>query len=264
MKITKEQLFGFAFSSILCLIIAFILSVIFLQTKMRTEEEGVLVSVGNVNWANGTFTPQAKESTPEVVPEKTTPEVKPNKPAAPPVITQKDEPSVAVKTSEKKSDKERIAEEQKKASERKRVEEQRQREAINRQMEGAFGTKDGQGSSRGTAASGSGTQGSPQGRAPVGSYVGFGDSFDLAGRSLGEGGLQRPAYIVQEEGTIVTEITVDPQGNVIKAEIRLTGTNTDNASMRKSVIEAAKKTKFNAINGTQNQIGTITYRFSLK
>jgi len=61
----------------------------------------------------------------------------------------------------------------------------------------------------------------------------------------------------------VVEITVDPQGNVIKAEIHLRGTNIDNASMRKSAIEAARKTKFNAISGKQNQIGTITYNFRL-
>jgi TonB family protein len=264
MKITKEQLFGFTFSSILCLIIVFILSIIFLQAEIKMQEGGVLVSFGNVNWANGTFTPRMTGPAPDGVPNKTTPAVKPSNSAKFPIITQKDEPTVAVNTSEKKSEQERIADEQKKAEERKRAEEQSQREAINKQMAGSFGTGKDPAGSRGTAGTGSGTQGSPQGRAPVGSYSGFGGSFDLAGRNLGDGELQRPAYVVQEEGTIVVEITVDPKGNVINAEIRLRGTNIDNASMRKSAIEAAQKTKFNAINGTQNQIGTITYRYTLK
>jgi len=264
MKITREQWVGYTFSGILCLMIVYILSVIFLEVEVKMYEEGVLVSFGNVNWASGTFTPRTTSPTPEMVPNPRVPAVKPNHSSKSSIITQKDEPTPAVNTSEKKSEQERIADEQKKADERKRAEEQRQQDAINRQMAGSFGNGNDPGGSRGTAGTGSGTQGSPQGRAPVGSYSGFGGSFDLAGRSLGEGGLQRPAYVVQEEGTIVVEITVAPKGDVINAEIRLRGTNMDNASMRKSAIEAAKKTKFNAINSTQNQIGTITYRYALK
>jgi hypothetical protein len=34
--------------------------------------------------------------------------------------------------------------------------------------------------------------------------------------------------------------------------------------MRQAAAEAARQTVFNPIQGTQNQIGTITYRYTLK
>ena len=58
-------------------------------------------------------------------------------------------------------------------------------------------------------------------------------------------------------------ITVDPKGNVIFAEVGR-GTNIDNASMRRSALEAAKRAKFNSINEANNQSGTITYVYRLK
>ena len=58
-------------------------------------------------------------------------------------------------------------------------------------------------------------------------------------------------------------ITVNPKGDVIFAEIGK-GTNIDNASMRKSALEAARKAKFNSISGANNQSGTITYLYRFK
>ena len=85
----------------------------------------------------------------------------------------------------------------------------------------------------------------------------------MNGRSIGAGGLPRPAYTIQEEGRIVINITVDPKGNVIFAEVGR-GTNIDNASMRKSALDAARKAKFNSISGANNQSGTITYVYKFK
>ena len=78
------------------------------------------------------------------------------------------------------------------------------------------------------------TKGSPFGNSDHGANEGVGGygSFNLNGRSIGAGGLPRPAYTIQEEGRIVINITVDPKGNVIFAEVGR-GTNIDNASMRK-------------------------------
>lgn len=110
-----------------------------------------------------------------------------------------------------------------------------------------------------------GNQGSPFGNSDHGANEGVGGygSFNLNGRSIGSGGLPRPAYTVQEEGRIVVNITVDPKGNVIFAEVGR-GTNIDNASMRKSALEAARKAKFNSISGANNQSGTITYVYKFK
>jgi TonB family protein len=73
----------------------------------------------------------------------------------------------------------------------------------------------------------------------------------------------QPRYTVNDEGTIVIDITVDPSGNVIHAEIGR-GTNTPNATLRNEALRAARSTRFNAITSMNNQQGTITYRFKLK
>ncbi len=127
-------------------------------------------------------------------------------------------------------------------------------------MSGLFGES---ADSRGNT-EGSGTQGVSTGNATQGSPTGTGGigSYDLGGRSLGSGGLVQPRYSVNDYGTVVVNITVDPGGNVINAEIGR-GTNTPNAALRNEALRAAKNTKFNAITSPNNQQGTITYRFNL-
>ena len=88
-------------------------------------------------------------------------------------------------------------------------------------------------------------------------------SFNLNTRSIENGGLPRPDGNFKEEGRIVISITVNPNGDVIAAELGR-GTNIENVSMRKSAIEAAKHAKFNKIQGNNNQTGTITYNFRLQ
>ena len=70
------------------------------------------------------------------------------------------------------------------------------------------------------------------------------------------------AHIKSTFNNTIISIT-DPAGNVIAADIGK-GTNIDNASMRRSAVEAARRAKFNSIEGTNNQSGTITYMFRLK
>ena len=108
-------------------------------------------------------------------------------------------------------------------------------------------------------------QGNPSGNSESGANLGIGGflgSFNINERSIGAGGLPKPAYTGGEEGRIVVNITVDPSGNVIHAEIGR-GTNIDNASMRKSALEAAYRAKFNKISGQNKQSGTITYNYRL-
>ena len=88
---------------------------------------------------------------------------------------------------------------------------------------------------------------------------GFG-TFNLNGRSIGQGGLPRPSYNGQEDGRVVVDIVVNPSGNVIRADIGR-GTHIDNLNMRKRAIDAALKAKFNHVQGNNNQSGTITYIF---
>lgn len=109
-----------------------------------------------------------------------------------------------------------------------------------------------------------GNPGSLQGNSTQGKPVGTGSygTWDLGGRNmLGE--LPRPAYDIQEEGRVVVTITVDPDGNVVDARIN-NRSNTTNLQLRNSAVEAARRTKFNAINSVNDQTGTITYYFKLK
>jgi len=85
----------------------------------------------------------------------------------------------------------------------------------------------------------------------------------LNGRSLGEGGLPVPVYNVQEEGRVVVTIVVNPAGKVISTSINKR-TNTVNPVLRKAAEDAARKARFNTVDGVDNQSGTITYYFRLR
>jgi TonB family protein len=133
---------------------------------------------------------------------------------------------------------------------------------INNQMAGLFGNGTGSGNRGNTQ--GMGTQGVPTGNASYGATSGIGGwgSFDLGGRSLGNGGLIKPNYSVDDYGTVVVDIRVNAKGDVVEATIGK-GTNTPNTNLRNEAIRAAKHTKFNAVSSVTNQKGTITYKFNL-
>ena len=137
-------------------------------------------------------------------------------------------------------------------------------EAAAKKIAGAFG-KGTQMGNKGTGTTGSGLEGSPTGNSSEGKSGGVGGygTFDLNGRSLGSGGLPMPVYNVQDEGRVVVTITVNPAGQVISTSINKR-TNTVNASLRKAAEEAARKARFNQVDGVNNQTGTITYYFKLK
>jgi TonB family protein len=265
MKMTQEKIAGIIGSAFFCGIVALILYFTFLYTKIEAPEEGVLVNFGTIDWASGAFEPRAEKNNPKISVERkqnTSPQteaVHSEKP--PPVITQNTEQTAAIDAAEQEKERKRL--EKERLEQQRRAEEQRIN-MINQQMQGAFGAGDLPEGNEGTASSGFGNQGSTQGNAAVGSYVGVGGygGFDLSGRTLGSGGLPRPSYSVQEAGRIVINIIVDPQGNVLSAEIGR-GTNIDNNAMRKSALEAARKAKFNSITGNNNQSGTITYNYKL-
>lgn len=278
MKFEKNDIIALIGSIIFHLSILLVLYFTVLKTIVPEEDSGIMVNFGNVNLAAGQFEPRGEPASSDMT------AAPPPQPASPTpreeMITQDLEESVSLtnkkkeeerKKKEKKEQEEarRKETEQRKAEaeRKKQADEQRRKEqAIRDRVAGAFGSTGGsENSSQGDAASGSGNQGSPFGNSDSGANEGVGGigSFNLNGRSIGAGGLPKPAYTIQEEGRIVINITVDPRGNVIMAEIGK-GTNIDHATMRKSALEAARKAKFNSIQGTNNQSGTITYRYSLR
>ncbi|MDR2764536.1 MAG: energy transducer TonB [Tannerella sp.] len=267
MKVDKNDRVALAGSVLFHLAILLLLCFTVLKTIVPEDDGGVLVNFGNLNTAAGMFEPRGRTA-PVVTPE---PEVTPKIPKPVPpreeMITQDEEETVSLTAKKEKERKkgeeaERKKREEQLAEQRRREEQRRQSQAIQDQVAGAFGSGNADGESQGDAPTGTGNQGSPFGNSDSGANEGVGGigTFNLNGRSIGAGGLPRPSYAGQVEGYIVINITVDPKGNVIMAEIGR-GTTIVDSSMRSSALDAAKRAKFNSITGTNNQSGTITYRY---
>ena len=274
------------------LVLVFLLLVAISKPKMQ-EEGGVPVMLGNMEMAQGNADPYTLTDVdvldePQLPTETTVPEPVPETPVKSDMITQEDEPTIAVPKKEtpkptpktepvkkkpvqkepvkpkEKTEAEKKAEAEKLAAEKKAAEQKAAAEAAAKKIAGAFG-KGTQTGSKGTGTTGDGIQGSPTGNSFEGQSSGVGGygTFDLNGRSLGSGGLPMPVYNVQEEGRVVVTITVNPAGQVIHTSINKR-TNTANAALRKAAEDAARKARFNAVSGVNNQTGTITYYFKLK
>lgn len=281
MKLNKDDIYGLTGSLIFHAIIFLVLWMTVLKAEIPEDDGGILVNFGNVDASAGTFEPKY---TGQELPQETTttppPAAKPVEEVKEELVTQDLEESVSLNEEKKKKEEKRKKEEEEKrrieeekerqrqieAEKKRKAEEQRKKEqAIKDKIAGAFGIGSAEGNNQGDAGEGSGNQGSPFGNSDHGANEGVGGygSFNLNGRSIGAGGLPRPAYTIQEEGRIVIDITVNPKGDVISASIGR-GTNIDNASMRKSALDAARRAKFNSISGANNQSGTITYLYKLK
>ena len=274
------------------LVLVFLLLVAISKPKMQ-EEGGVPVMLGNMEVAQGNADPYTLTDVdildePQLPTEPTVPEPVPETPVKSDMITQEDEPTIAVPKKEtpkpttktekvqkkpvqkepvkpkEKTEAEKKAEAERLAAEKKAAEQKAAAEAAAKRIAGAFG-KGTQTGSKGTGTTGTGIQGSPTGNSAEGQSSGVGGygTFDLNGRSLGSDGLPRPVYNVQEEGRVVVTITVNPSGQVIHTSINKR-TNTANAALRKAAEDAARKARFNAVSGVNNQTGTITYYFKLK
>lgn len=251
------------------------------------DESGVPVMIGSLGALDSDFdlTPVDSYQAPAAT---STPESVPTPKTADPIVTQDIEETVAIETGQKK--KETVKPQEKKptetvkkpteaelkaqaeakaAAERKAKEEADQRlanEASQRaanMLANAFANQ-GDAAAQGQAEA-KGTPGSPEGNSTEGKATGNGGwgTFDLGGRSVGGAGLVKPTYTAQDEGRVVVNITVDPKGNVIATSINKRS-NTANPQLRNAAEAAAKATKFNAVSGLENQMGTITYYFTLK
>jgi len=289
----KNKVTGLVGTLVLHAVLLVLLFLIAISKPKAQEEGGVPVMLGNMEMAQGNADPYTLTDVdildePQLPTEVSAPEPVPAPPVESEMITQEDEPTVAVPKKEtpkptpkkeavkketpkkepvkpkEKTEAEKRAEAERLAAEKKAAEEKAAAEAAAKRIAGAFG-KGTQMGSKGNADSGNGIQGSPTGNAAEGQTTGVGGygTFDLNGRSLGPGGLPRPVYNVQEEGRVVVTITVNPAGQVIQTSINKR-TNTVNAALRKAAEDAARKARFNAVGGVNNQTGTITYYFKLK
>jgi TonB family protein len=256
----KDKIYGFLGTLIVHLLILLVLGFTVLRTVVPEEDAGILVNFGNVNTSTGMFEPSYSGGALPLPPASPRPQISRGN-----LVTQDVEESVAIEEARRREEQRMENERRIAEQERLREEErQRQEDAISSRVAGAFGSGNAEGRNQGDAETGTGNQGNPFGNSDRGANEGIGGygTFNLGGRAIGSEGLPRPEYSVQEEGRVVIHITVDPKGSVIFAEIGR-GTNIDNASLRQSTLNAARKAKFNSIAGTNNQSGTITYNYRL-
>ena len=245
----------------------------------KPTEVLIAVNVGNVASAAGAIepggTPDVSEPAPKVAapPKVATPT--PPTPPAPqpkaqrptprtrevdqPLQTQQHEQSLQVEAT-RRAEAERQAkakaEAAQRAAEALAASRRAQSQQIGNSVAGAFGKQAGQAGSQGTAASGSGNQGDPNGSP---------SSYALSGRKIISNGGALVAPHVQRavEGNVRVRIVVDGNGAVIRATIA-PGTNIADPSVRAAALEAARKTRFNAVPGSHEQEGSITYHFKIR
>lgn len=255
---TKNQIQGLVVTIVAHALVVLLLLMVKLSAPLQEEENGIPVMLGNSLLAQGhtesyqyTEVSSVKSDVPNV---DNAPLTQPQPQVDEPLITQPDEPTVEVPTAEELEARKR-AEAERLAAER-----------VAQQMASAFGKGFEMGSKgEATEKADEGTQGIETGVAAADKAVGVGvqGTFDLNGRSLSGSGLPVPVNTVQDEGRVVVNITVNPAGQVIATSINRR-TNTVNPELRKAAEDAAKKARFNAIEGVDNQSGTITYYFKLR
>ena len=258
MKVTKSQIQGAVATLAVHAVAVVLLLFLVMRTPLLEAESGIPVMLGNTELAQGhtesyqfTEVSSVKSDMPNI---ENAPQTQPKPQVEEPLITQPDEPTVEMPTPEeieaqKRAEAERLA-----------------AERAAQQMASAFG-KGFEMGSKGTAeeAAAEGTQGTQEGVAGADKAVGIGvqGTFDLNGRSISGSGLPVPVNTVQDEGRVVVNITVNPAGQVIATSINRR-TNTVNPDLRKAAEDAAKRARFNKIDGVDEAHGTITYYFKLK
>ena len=286
MKIDKDDITALFGTIIIHLIVLILLYFGVLRSFVPIDDGSIPVIFGDVYATVGTYQPPA----PIVQPPRTNPPPTPVKPTPQPnkkLITQEKEKTVAVPEATKNNDKsvanEAARKEKEEADRQRKVEDERKRkeaeeqrkqqeeaeaqrkqqEAISNRVSNAFGTGSSQEDPNAATARAT-NQGSPFGNSDTGLRSGTGGvgTFNLSGRTIGSGGLPRPDYTSQEDGRIVIDITVDPNGNVVSVRIGR-GTNIGDTKLRDGALDAAKRAKFNKIQSTNNQNGTITYNYKL-
>ena len=258
MKVDKNQIIGAATTLVVHALVVLLLVLLKLNAPIFEEESGIPVTMGNVAQAQGhtesyqfTEVSSVKSDIPNI---DRAPQTQPQPQVDEPLVTQSDEPTVAMPTAEE-------------IEAQKRAEAERQAaELAAQQMASAFG-KGFEMGSKGDATEQpvEGTQGTETGVSSAEKMDGIGvlGTFDLNGRSIAGDGLPIPINTVQDEGRVVVTITVNPAGQVIATSINLR-TNTSNPQLRKAAEDAAKRARFNNIEAVDNQTGTITYYFKLR
>ncbi len=240
----------------------------FLDAPQREEDEGIVVSFGNVEEAAESYSEEPAAIQPI---ETTSPPPAPQRPSENDLMTQEDEESLALakqredeekrkraeeevlirqrKEAEAAAEAERIAKEQRLAEQRAKEE---QAIANANKLGSLFGKKNSTDQGNGTT-QGSGAKGNPVSKG----ITAGGDSWSLNGRSL-KGTIAKPAAAGTQEGKVVVEIRVNAAGKVVMTRVAA-GTNISEKEILRAALEAAEKVVFTG--GDGDVLGTITYVF---
>lgn len=259
MKVTKSQIQGLVVTLAVHAAAVVLLMLLAMRTPLQEAESGIPVMMGNTELAQGhtesyqfTEVSSIKSDVPNI---ENAPQTQPEPQVEEPLITQPDEPTIDMPTPEeieaqKRAEAERLA-----------------AERAAQQMASAFG-KGFEMGSKGEATDKveEGTQGVETGVSAADKATGKGTqgTWDLNGRNILGEGLPIPIIDnVPEEAMVVVTIEVNPAGEVVATRINLR-TRTSNIKLREAAENAAKRARFNKIDGLNNQTGTITYFFKLR
>ena len=222
----KNRLFALTVTIVVHVAILLLLLFYTLSAPVIRENDGggVVLQLGVIDADAGTFTPTAMVSHPQPV----EPE---------PVITQDMEETVSL--DDEKPEPVVVPEESDK-----KVEPQPEPETS--QVDDLWADALNKGKVADSIAAKGEKKGSPQGSAESGALAGspgYGD-YDLGGRGL-IGRLPKPEYAgTNDEGTIVVEVLVDPQGRVVQANVTPSGskgTAASNVTLRSRAEAAARR-----------------------
>lgn len=261
-------------TAIVMLLIFLLTWYIYIEAPVQEEEEGIEVSFGDSDTGGGV---QEGLLAASAQPTPTTAPPVPSTPSDNDLMTQEDESAAALRLEQekKRKEKEKALQEERRKKKEQEAREKAEREAKEKalaeerakkqaavdkanQMGALFGNTDspegGNGSDRESASSG--TKGNPLGHGSSG-----GNSWSLNGRGL-KGDLPKPSNQFEQEGTVIVDITVDKDGNVVSA--RANGGTVSNEKTRQLAVKAALKAKFTDTDRPDKQMGKITYTFKYK
>lgn len=274
--ISKEKLYGIAGTLLFHLVVLVLLYFIVMeQIPVQPEKSNIEMQSAVEDLAGEEFF-EAKMMT-DVQPQVSKSDPAPEAPAKDPLIAQNYEESVPVDTldSKKKQEKPKpvVSEEEKRRKEEaerlaaeeaaRRAAEEAERKAkekIANSVAGTFG-KSSNLSSKGGGTEGVGSTGSTAGGTDKGVVKGTGNGLGIeykVGNRKVVGELNRNIP-VQEEGVVIVNVTVNPQGRVVSANAK-----TASLELKRAAEKAAREIKFNNVsNLTENESGTITFRFNM-
>ncbi len=290
---TKYKQKSAAITSVIVLLIIFIVFNFGLSYFEPPIEYGIRVNFGTSDFGKGNVQPQEalkpvqqeevvenkeipEETISEAKPDKVEPEVK-----AEEVLTQETEEAIAIKKQEEQKkkaeaeakarkekerlEKQRIEREKQIALEKKRKEEEAKRKKLDALMGGIKG--------KGNASGGEGNDQKPGDKGKITGdpnakgYYGLGGSGSGGNYRLGNRkALEKPKpdYNCNEEGNVYVEISVDKNGRVISARPGVKGTTNSAPCLLESAKKAALKTRFSPDSKAPvKQVGLIIYNFSL-